>query len=349
MSYPFNANCLKVIAISFFLLVFQSAFSQSYAEIDAILAQNKKLLGEDVIVMVANKDTVVYQKANKLFTPRVQAPIGHASQWLTAALILQLVDEGKLSLDDKVSHYLPEFAKYGKNYITLRHCLSHFTGIQAETPKALKLFERKKFASLEDEVASFAAKEIGTNPGTEFRYNTMGPVIAALVAEKVSKKKFDMLIQQKLFRPLGMRQTTFNTMDGSPPDPATGARTTASDYIRFLTMLLNNGSYKGQRILSEASVKQLRTIQTTPQLIKYAPEGTKGFEYALSAWAPEQRGEQEATVLTNPGFDGMLPIVDFCRGYAFLLLLKEEKDDPKAALYAPVKDALDNHFKGGCK
>ncbi len=350
LSLKSNANRMKVSLLFLLLLFFQAAFSQSgFAELDAIIAQNQKLIGQDVIVMVANKDTVVFQKAPKLFTTRTQAPLGHASQWLTAALILQLVDEGKLSLEDKVSQYLPVFAKYGKNYITLRHCLSHFTGIQSETPKALRLFEKKKFASLEEEVASFAAKEIGTNPGTEFRYNTMGPGIAARVAEVVMKKKFEMLIQQKLFRPLGMRQTTFGTLDGSSPDPATGARTTASDYIRFLTMLLNNGNYKGLRILSETAVAELRTVQTTAPLIKYAPEATRGFDYALSAWAPEQRGEKQATVLTNLSFGGTLPIVDFCRGYAFLLLLKEPTDDPKANLYAPVKGALDDRFRNGCR
>lgn len=350
MSYKIHSNCLKAGSVALLLLFFQMGAAQSlFSEIDAIIASTQKVLGPDVVYMVANKDTILYQKSSKIFTGRSQAQMGHSTQWLTAAVIMVLVDEGKLSLDDKVSSYLPVFEKYGKNYITIRHCLSHFTGIQAEpASRASKLLEKKKFASLEEEVAYFAAKEIQTNPGTEFRYSVIGPAIAARVAEVIYKKGFDMLAQQKLFRPLGMRQTTFSTLDASAIKAAVGARSTANDMIRFLTMLLNNGMYKGQKIISEEAVKELRKVQTTPALIKYAPEALKGFNYVAGAWAPEQNSAKEATLLIGPSFGGTLPIVDFCRGYAFLLLLKEEKDDPKANVYAEVKKVMDNRFRKQC-
>ncbi len=350
MTYKIKSNCLNFSSILLFLLFFQVSFSQSgFSSLDEVVAGRQKVLGQDVILMVADKDTVVYQKANKIFNPRTQAPIGHSSQWLTAALILKLVDEGTLSLDDKVSQYLPVFEKYGKNYITLRHCLSHFTGIQAETPKALKLFEKKKFASLEEEVAAFAAREIQTNPGTESRYSLIGPAIAARVAEVVTKKRFDMLIQQKLFRPLGMRQTTFSTLDASALQPATGARSTANDMMLFLRMLLNNGQLRGQAVLSEEAVKQLRHITATAAEMKNSPDETKGFDYALGAWGFEQNGTKEAASLTVPSLGGTLPIVDWCRGYAFLLLLKEEKEDSKANVYREVREILDNRFPNHCQ
>jgi CubicO group peptidase (beta-lactamase class C family) len=261
-----------------------------------------------------------------------------------------LVDEGKLSLDDKVSQFIPAYAKYGKNYITLRYCLSHFTGIQTEGGgKALKLFEKKKFASLDELATSFAAKEIQTNPGTEFHYSNIGPILAGRVAEVVTKKRFDLLIQQKLLRPLGMRQTTFTTLDGLAINPGTGARSTGNDFIHFLTMLLNNGNYKGVKVLSSEAVKILRSIQTDGGLLKGAPERVKGFNFALGAWVPENGSGKEASVLTGPGFNGALPVVDFCRGYAFLLLLKDETDNEKADLYAGVKGVLDERFKSRCQ
>lgn len=350
MTHKLTPNCLNYSILMLMLLFFQVSFSQtSFTALDDIVASRQKLLGTDIITMVANKDTVVYQKANKLFSPRTQAPLGHASQWLTAALILKLADEGVLSLDDKVSQYLPVFEKYGKNYITLRHCLSHFTGIQAETPKALKLLQKKKFATLDEEVASFAAREIQTNPGTEFRYSEIGPAIAARVAEVATKKRFDMLIQQKLFRPVGMRQTTFTTLDGSPVDAATGARSTANDLILFMRMLLNDGKFRGQPVLSAASVAELRKIQTTNFTLHNSPAQTKDFQFALGAWAPEQNGTALATTLTGPSFGGTLPVVDFCRGYAYLLLLKEETDDAKAHVYYEVKEVLDAAFPKNCK
>jgi CubicO group peptidase (beta-lactamase class C family) len=180
-----------------------------------------------------------------------------------------------------------------------------------------------------------------------FRYSIIGPAIAARVAEVVMKKKFDLLVQQKLFRPLGMRQTTFTTIDASAINAATGARTTANDYIRFLRMLLNNGLGNGQKILSEQAIKELRTISTIAGAVKGVPEEGNHFGFAAGAWAPEQKAN-EATVLVGPGLAGTLAIVDFCRGYAFLILVKKETDT-KANIYTAIKNVLDEQFNTACK
>jgi len=349
MSYKFNATCLKFSSLVLFLLLFQMVFSQNLSELGEIADQKQKQIKTDVVLLVANKDTIVYTKDSKQFTAlRGQAPIGASSEWLTAALVMAMVDEGKITLDDKVSHYIPIFSKYAKNYITIRYCLSHFTGIQSEAPKMKKLLEKKKFESLEELVNEFAKKEIQTNPGEEFRYSNIGLSIAGRILEIVSKKKFDMLAQQKLFRPMGMRQTTFTSLDGGLVDPDAGARSSASDMIRFMTMLLNNGLYKGQRILSEASAQELRKIQTGSQPIKNVPPEATGFQYASGAWAAENDGKQ-ATVLMAPSLGGTLPVVDFCRGYAFVIFYKELSDDQKANAYNDIKGLLDEKFASKCK
>ena len=113
-----------------------------------------------------------------------------------------------------------------------------------------------------------------------------------------------------------------------------------------MTMLLNNGMYKGQRILSETSVKELRAIQTTPDLVKYVPGEANGFQYALGAWAPEGN-DKEATVLSAPSLGGTMAAIDFCRGYAFVYLLKELNDDQKVNAYNDIKTVLDEKFS--CK
>src|SRR5215207_8697687 len=169
MSYKSAFNCLKYSLFFIFLLFLQTGFAQinkknekeygldRFPGLDAALNQYQKLLGNNVVALVWT-DTLVFKKEMGEFDSKTEAPIASASTWLTAALILELVDEGKLSLEDKVSQYLPVYEKYGKNYITLRHCLSHFTGIQSE--KGMKaLLDRKKFPSLEEEVESFAKKE----------------------------------------------------------------------------------------------------------------------------------------------------------------------------------------------
>lgn len=351
MSAKIRPTSLKVSPTLLFLLFFQVGLAQNrFDAAAAIIDEQSKTLKQELVLVVANKDTTLFTKDSKTYSAlRGQAQLGQSSQWLTAALLMVLVDEGKISLDDKVSQYIPAFAAYGKSYITLRHCLSHFTGIHHETVKAIKFFEKKKFATLEEAVAAYVKKEIQNNAGEAHRYNGMGPDIAGRVLEIVTKKKFDMLAQQKLLRPLGMRQTTFSTLDGSALSPSDGARGTAGDYIRFLRMLLNGGMHNGQRILSETSVAALRQVLTTTANRKYSPEAMQSFEYTLGAWSVGGNEAGKATVLTAPSFGGTTPLVDFCRGYAFMYLQKEQTEEAKLPVGNQLRAALEPLFAAACK
>jgi len=243
MAYCRSSTCIKVISFVIALLLLQTLFSQeNFTDLDDILKQKQKLLGKDFVVLLWKKDdTLVYKKEFGDFNSKTQAPIASCSKWLTAALVMTFVDEGNLSLDDKITKWLPEFEKYGKNYITIRDCLCHMTGIRSEPITLMKLLERKKFNSLEDEVNSFDAKDIQANPGEEFRYSNIGLNIAGRILEIISKKKFDILARQRLFVPLDMRRTTFTTLDGSAVNPSGGARSSPDDYMHFMVMLMNKG------------------------------------------------------------------------------------------------------------
>ncbi|HEY0432546.1 MAG TPA: serine hydrolase, partial [Chitinophagaceae bacterium] len=278
---------------------------------------------------------------------KTQAPVASCSKWLTAALVMTFVDEGKLSLDDKIARWLPEFEKYGKNYISIRDCLCHMTGIRSEPITLLRLLERKRFSSLEDEVNSFAAKDIQANPGEEFRYSNIGLNIAGRVLEVISKKKFDVLARQRLFVPLNMRKSTFSTLDASAVNPSGGAQSTADDYTHFLVMLLNRGVYQGKRILSEAAVAELLKVQTKPELIKYAPKVAEGYNYALGSWVLEEKNGA-ATAAASPGLFGTWPLVDFCRGYTYLFFVKNLLSEERAGLQTQIIKLLDSHFSDTC-
>lgn len=339
---------MKVICVAAFLLLLQPLRAQyNFKDLDAALDARKKLLGENVVTLIW-KDTLIYKKEMGEFNSKTQAPIASCSKWLTAAVVMQFVDEGKLSLDDKVSRWLPEFEKYGKNYITIRTCLSHMTGIDDEGGLLKKLLQRKKFSSLEDEVNSFAAREIRANPGTDFWYGNIGLNIAGRVLEVISKKKFDVLIKQKLFNPMGMRRTTFASLDASPINPSGGATSTAEDYMKFLVMLLNKGKYNNQQILTESSVDQLMQIQTTQAMIKYAPKAAQGYNYALGSWVVEGKGGK-ANVLASPGLFGTWPMIDFCRGYAYLVFVKNLLGDERAEAHMDLKKIVDEQIPSNCR
>jgi CubicO group peptidase (beta-lactamase class C family) len=345
MSYKNILTCLKCSLLGLFLLFLQPVSAQDdWSEMDAQLKARQKALGNEFVVLVWKNDTIACKKEFGQFNSKTQAPLGDASKWLTAALVMILVEEGKISLDDKISQYVPEFARYGKKYITLRECLSHMTGVEDK----VKAFQKRKFESLEEEVNSFAAHEIRNNPGKDFWYGSIGTNIAGRVLEVVTKKKFDILAKQKLFTPLTMRRTSFTTSDNSSLNPSGGAVTTADDFIQFLVMLLNKGKHRGKQILSEESIEELMRIQTKPELIKSAPKAMQGFNYALGTWIIEENNGK-ATALASAGLTGTWPMIDYCRGYAFLLLPKEPVDKEKEGVYMELKKVIDAQSSATCE
>jgi len=361
MTYKTSLTCIKGISLFALLLILQSVLQAvaaqqktdvgqgKFPELDDILTQKQKPLGKDFVVMLWKKDdTLVYKKELGDFNSKTQAPIASCSKWLTAALVMTFVDEGKLSLDDKITKWLPEFEKYGKNYITIRTCLSHTTGIRSEPISVLKLLEKKKFTSLEDEVNSFAAKDIQANPGEEFRYSNIGLDIAGRVLEIVSKKRFDVLVRQRLFVPLQMRRTSFSSLDGSAVDPSGGAVSSPEDYMHFLIMMMNKGVYHGQKILSEDAVSEMLKLQTTLANIKYAPKAAEGFNYTLGAWAADWK-DGRATVLASPGLFGSWPMIDYCHGYAYLFFVKSLLSEDRADAQMEIKAVIDEKFPSVCK
>ncbi|OQP54659.1 hypothetical protein A4H97_22100 [Niastella yeongjuensis] len=351
MSLKTRSICLICSILFVFLLFFQSSFSQSdFSQVDALLQKNQKSLGNDVVAIIFKDGQVVHTKELGEFNAKTPAPIASCSKWLTAALVMQFVDEGKLNLDDPVSKYLPVFEKYMKSYVTIRQCLTHTTGIENDKGSLLKMVQRSKYASLEEEVNTFAAKEISNNAGTEFHYGGIGLNVAGRVLEVISKKPFDRLIQEKLLRPLKMKQTSFMNENGYAPNPSGGARSTANDYINFLSMILNKGMFEGKRILSEKAIEEMEKPQFPNLPVKFTPKVAEGFHYGLGEWIQEEDASGNSTVVSSPGLFGTWPFIDKCRNYAAILFVKSLINEQKKDIAMQFKGAVDEAVGGsGCK
>ena len=352
MSYKITSNCLKFSSLLAFMLLLQPVMGQyNFTAADDLLTKNQKLLGGDIIAMVYKDGKLVYNKQfNKEFTGKTQAPIASCSKWLTAALTMIFVEEGKISLDDPVAKYLPIFASYSKKYITIRNCLAHTTGIHAEEPGLKAILQGKKYSTLEDEVNAFASKhEIERNPGEMFFYSNIGLNIVGRVLEVVTKKTFDRLIADRLLRPLKMRQTTFYIDYDKSFNPSGGALSTANDYMNFLTMILNKGMFEGKRILSEKSIAEMQKVQTGTATVKYQPAVALGYSYGLGEWIRDKDASGAGTAITCPGLYGTYPMVDYCRGYASLIFVKTLLNEQKKEVYDQFKDAIDAQINSNCK
>lgn len=349
MSAKFTIFCVKVSTVLIFLLFFQAVSGQyNFISLDQKLETSKKELGTGFVALVYKDGKLIYQKSSGEFNAKTQAPIASCSKWLTAALVMSFVDQGKISLDDKVSKYIPLFAKYSKGYITIRDCLSHMTGIEADPNILKQILEHRSFSSLEEEVNNFASKkEIQSNPGLEFRYSSIGLNIAGRIVEIVGRRGFEQLMQERITRPLLMRNTSFSSMDAI--NPSGGAISTANDYMNFLTMLLNKGMFNGKRVLSEKSIQEMNTIRTNSSIIKLTPKIAEGFNYGLGEWIQDTDTNGNATVVSCPGLFGTWPLVDFCRGYASIIFTNSLLKETKRTLYLDIKSIIDEQIVSSCK
>jgi CubicO group peptidase (beta-lactamase class C family) len=321
----------------------------NFDAVDQLLKQNQKSFGGGYVMLVWKDGKIIYQKqANQDFTPKTPAPIAGAGNWMTAALVMTFVDEGKLSLEDKVTQYIPLFGKYMKGYITVRNCLTHTTGIKTDQ-SVTSVLAKQKYETLEDMVNTYANKhDIATNPGTEFFYSNLGPNIAARVLEVVSKKSFERLMRERITGPLKMRGTNFANEEGGATNPSGGAVSTANDYINFLTMLLNKGVFEGKRILSEKAVEELEKMQFADLPVRYLPKELTGAHFALGSFITGTNSSGGSAILACPNLLGTAPFIDKCRGYA-AILIAEKPTEEKKPLYQNLVNLVGEAVGGGCQ
>jgi CubicO group peptidase (beta-lactamase class C family) len=219
--------------------------------------------------------------------------IASMTKSVNGAAILCLVNDGKLSLDEPASKWLPELAKVTveggakpEKPITLRMLLSHTAGIAFPPRKPTD-----GAISLKSYVATLIKTPLAFQPGSAYEYG-FGPTVAGHILEIVSGMKYEDFLRTRLFEPLGMKDTTFHpddahrariartykmdedthelvpgynpfvTSDASVqhmPEPAGGLFSTAADMGRFYAMVANGGELDGKRILSEKAVKDMLT------------------------------------------------------------------------------------------
>ncbi len=135
--------------------------------------------------------------------------VGSVSKLFTDLAVMQLVEQGKIDLDAPVSTYVPDFAPKNpfKSVITLRHLMSHRSGLVREPPVG-HYFDPSP-PSLDDVVKSLAQTSLVFEPGARTKYSNAGVTVVGAVIEKVTGKPFVAAIDRSLLRPLGMTRTSF--------------------------------------------------------------------------------------------------------------------------------------------
>jgi CubicO group peptidase (beta-lactamase class C family) len=217
----------------------------------------------------------------------------------TAPSVMLLAQEGKIDLDARLTNYFPECANGGKDGITIRHLLTHTSGLPSGLPA-------KPAWSGDAAAHALACSQVVTNaPGTLFRYSDINYVLLGQLVQKVAGMPLDEFAQQRIYTPLKMRDTGYlplrrlelaaiapthkspqqeseralhtdvaggQLLQGVVHDPtarrmggvagSAGLFTTAADLARFARMMLNEGELDGVRVLSRDSVRLMTTVQS---------------------------------------------------------------------------------------
>jgi len=261
--------------------------------------------------------------AKKPMAPDSLFWIASMSKPITTAAFMMLVDEGKVKVDDPVEKYLPEFKgqmviaeqddahillRKPKHPILIRNIMSHTSGLAFKSPIEVPTLDLFPLAT---RVRSYASQPLQFEPDSKYQYANEGINTVGRIIEVISGKKYEDFLDERLFKPLGMKDTTFwpdagqiariaksykgnkdkSDIEEAPvgqlryplddrqnrfPMPAGGLFSSAEDVARFGQMLLRGGEYNGKRYLSEAAIKMM-TSKQTPEPLK----DKYGFGYAV--------------------------------------------------------------------
>jgi CubicO group peptidase (beta-lactamase class C family) len=138
-------------------------------------------------------------------TPDAVFLLASISKPMTATGLMVLADRGELALSDPVRKFIPEFSEGDRRLITIQHLLTHTSGLPDQLPNNQDL--RRQNAPLKEFVAGAVKAPLLFKPGSDVKYQSMGILLAAEVAERITKKRFRDFLDEALYRPLGMSRT----------------------------------------------------------------------------------------------------------------------------------------------
>ncbi len=181
--------------------------------VDALFNQRFKPGAPGAAVLVARDGKILLEKSYGLADAESHTPIGPTTKFrigsitkqFTAAAILKLVDEGKLSLEDKLARFIPDYPR-GQE-VSIHHLLSHTSGIPNFTSKWSFIFNVTQAVEPEEQIASFKRDPYDFDPGARWAYSNSGYFLLGYIVQKVSQRTYEEYLRKTFFEPLGMPDT----------------------------------------------------------------------------------------------------------------------------------------------
>lgn len=240
----------------------------------------------DVLVKLEGYGYFTYDSERRI-TPQSSFDLASLTKVVaTTTAVMQLYENGRLRLDDPVVRYFREFGQNGKESITVRHLMTHTSGMQPYRP-----FHQEGITSRQGVIDEIFAEPLVYAPGSDMKYSDFNMIMMALIIEKITGQGFAAYAKSNIFDPLGMTRTGFRRagagsdrnivpteidrgfrnklIQGEVHDETAfilggtaghaGLFSTAEDLAKFAAMMMNEGIHNGQRFLDAETIAAFTT------------------------------------------------------------------------------------------
>ena len=239
-----------LITIAVLLAAHASVLAQDKAaKIDELMKVYNSYRQFNGAVLVAENGKVIFKKGYGMANMEWNIPVetdtkfrlGSITKQFTSMLVLQLVQEGKIKVEGKLTDYLPDYRKDTGDRITVHQLLNHTSGIPSYTglPNFFQEISRNPY-SVSDFVKKFASGDLEFEPGTKFNYNNSGYFLLGAIVEHVTGKPYEQVLKERIFDPVGMKNTGYDHHDTILARRAAGYEKRPGGYINapYLDMAL---------------------------------------------------------------------------------------------------------------
>jgi len=324
--------------IRFFLAIIISVYSIMYSPAGLVKAQdivigtfaeeidnhfNDKIPanGPGAAVFVVKDGKVILRKGYGLANIELSVPIkpetvfriGSITKQFTAACIMMLVDENKISLDDEITQFIPDYPTRG-NRITIHNLLNHTSGIKSYDETQDFYLKIHNDLSPDEVVNLFKDEPLDFRPGEQFKYNNSGYFLLGIIIDTVSGSSYEEFVNERIFEPLGIKNSYHGNHSSIIPNRAAGYEPYDTGFVNAdylsMTQITANGSLLSsvddlwiwtEALLSgEVVTQKSLNLMITPT--KYGNGKTENYGYGF--WLKPLFGER--TISHNGGINGFL-------------------------------------------
>ena len=341
----------KPIILLFLVLAFVPAYSQPTLpqQLDAVVkeASQKQVFSGNALI--TQNDQILYQasvgQADRdrgiLNTADTKFQIGSITKFFTRILVLQLVEAKKLNMSDKISTYLTGFSPTIGNTVTIEHLLDHRSGLGSYYD--LPSWNEENIHSISDIIKVIQQEKLAFQPGSASKYSNSGYVVLAAIIEKLTKQNFGIVLQNRLFDKIGLKNTGYSLVNVAMQGKAVGYLTNQPNKPNNLRFKIIGGgdggiySTTGDMQLLASSLLHDNRLLTDESKVKL-------FDVMRSPEAPTtwQAFQEKGRMTIAGGAPGLNAVFGINRAKNYVMVILSNFDEGSAEQVAMRLSAVMN-------